>query len=96
MGYKVTFAPQALQRLEEIVRFIAQENPPAAEKLGLHLVDRTVLLADFPELGRPYRQREGVRRLWCRPYWIYYRIQPEKHAVEIMDFWHSARRDPEL
>ncbi|MGA2176708.1 MAG: type II toxin-antitoxin system RelE/ParE family toxin [Verrucomicrobiota bacterium] len=96
MGYKVNFAPQALQRLEEIVRVIAKDNPPAAEKFGLRLVDRTVLLADFPELGRPYRKREGVRRLWCRPYWVYYRIQPERHVVEIMDFWHSARRDSEF
>jgi plasmid stabilization system protein ParE len=53
MGYKVTFAPQALARLEEIVTRIAQDNPAAALKFGMRLVDHAGLLADFPELGRP-------------------------------------------
>jgi plasmid stabilization system protein ParE len=57
-------------------------------------VDRAELLADFPELGRPYRKRANVRRLLCKPYFIYYRVQHDKHVVEIMDYWHSARRKP--
>jgi toxin ParE1/3/4 len=93
MGFKVVFAPQASERLKEIVRYIAKDNPAAAEKFGLRLVDRAVLLADFPELGQPYRKRQNVRRLGCKPYWIYYRVQRDKQIVEIMDFWHTARRD---
>jgi len=96
MGYQVIFAPQAIERLEEIVRYIAQNNPRAAEKFGLHLVDRAGLLANFPELGRPYRKRGNVRRLWCKPYWIYYRVQRDERIVEVMEFWHSARREPEI
>ena len=96
MGYQVIFAPQAIERLEEIVRYIAQDNPFAAEKFGLRLVDHTALLADFPELGRPYHKRTDVRRLWCKPYWIYYRVQHNKQLVEVMEFWHSARREPEI
>lgn len=96
MGYKVIFAPQAIERLEEIVRYIAQDNPLAAEKFGLRLVDQTSLLADFPELGRHYRKRPDVRRLWCKPYFIYYRVQHGKRVIEIMDYWHAARREPEI
>ncbi len=96
MGYQIIFAPQAIERLEEIVRYIARDNPIAAEKFGLHLVDRAGLLAGFPELGQPYHKRDNVRRLLCKPYWIYYRVQPNKHIVEVMDFWHSARREPEI
>jgi len=96
MDFKVIFAPQAIERLEEIVRYIAQDNPSAAEKFGLRLVDHTGLLADFPELGRPYHKRAEVRRLWCKPYWIYYRVQHDKRLIEVMEFWHSARRDPEI
>src|SRR6266700_3411150 len=29
MGWKIIFAPQALEELEQIVRFIAQDNPAA-------------------------------------------------------------------
>jgi toxin ParE1/3/4 len=96
MGFKVVFAPQAMERLREIVHYIAKDNPAAAEKFGLRLVDRSALLADFPEIGQPYLTRPNVRRLGCKPYWIYYRLQPEKRIVEIMDFLHSARRDPDL
>jgi plasmid stabilization system protein ParE len=94
MGFKIVFAPQALERLEEIVRYIARDHPTAAEKFGLHLVERATLLAEFPEIGQPYLKRKNVRRLGCKPYWIYYRLQREKRILEIMDFWHSARRDP--
>lgn len=96
MGYQVIFAPQAIERLEAIVRYIAQDNPRAAEKFGLRLIDHAGLLADFPELGRPCHKRDNVRRLWCKPYWIYYRVQPDKRIVEVMEFWHSARREPEI
>ena len=48
------------------------------------------------ELGQPYRKGANVRRLWCKPYFIYYRVLHDKQAVEIMDYWHSARREPEI
>ena len=96
MGCKIIFAPQAIERLEQIVRYIAKDNPVAAQEFGLHLLDRAGLLADFPELGQSYRKRAHVRRLWCKPYFIYYRFRPEGQVVEIMDFWHSARREPEI
>jgi len=96
MGFKVIFAPQAIERLEAIVRYIAQDTPAPAEKFGVHLIDRTGVLADFPELGQPHRKRVNVRRLWCKPYFIYYRVQHDRQVVEIMDYWHSARREPEI
>ena len=96
MGYEIIFAPQALQRLEQIVTHIAKDNPDAAQRFGMRLVDHAELLADFPALGQPYRKRPNVRRFLCRPYFIYYRVLHDKRFVEIMDYWHSAQRDPEL
>jgi toxin ParE1/3/4 len=96
MGYKVIFAPQALEQLEQIVRYIAQDDPAAAERFGNYLVDRAQLLADFPELGTSYRKRRNVRRILCKPYFIYYRVRRDEQGIEIMDFWHSARRDPSI
>jgi toxin ParE1/3/4 len=96
MGYKVIFAAQALEQLEQIIRFIAQDDPAAAERFGNYLVDRAELLADFPELGTPYRKRPGVRRVLCKPYFIYYRVRREEQVIEIMDYWHAARREPLL
>ena len=93
MGCKVIFAPQAHARLEEIVRFIAHDDPEAAIRFGDYLVDRAESLANFPELGTPYRKRPHVRRLLCKPYLIYYRVHAGEQVIEIMDFWHAARRD---
>jgi plasmid stabilization system protein ParE len=38
MGWKIVFAPQALEELEQIVRFIAQDDPQAAIRFGDYLV----------------------------------------------------------
>jgi plasmid stabilization system protein ParE len=96
MGFKVIFAPQAIERLSIIVGHIAHDNSTAAEQFGLRLIAQAEMLADFPELGTPYRRRNNVRRLWCKPYFIYYRVNRQEETIEIMDFWHSARQDPEL
>ena len=50
MAYKVIFAPAAIARLEDIVRYIAVDDPTIAEAFALHLISRAELLADFPEL----------------------------------------------
>jgi toxin ParE1/3/4 len=78
MGWKIIFAPQSLEELEQIVRFIAQDDPRAAILFGDHLVDRAESLANFPELGTPYRKRANVRRLLCKSYFIYYRVRREQ------------------
>lgn len=96
MGCQVIFSPQAIGRLEEIVRYIAEDNSVAALRLGMKLIDRAELLAEFPELGRPFPKRAGVRRLSVRPYLIYYRYKPAEQVVEILDFWHGARREPDF
>jgi toxin ParE1/3/4 len=96
MGWKVIFAPQALEGLEQLVRFIAADDPEAAVRFGDYLVDRAESLANMPELGTPYRKRANVRRLLCKSYYIYYRVQRPEQVIEVMDFWHSARRDPQI
>jgi toxin ParE1/3/4 len=96
MGWKVIFAPQAFEELEQIVRFIARDDPNAAIRFGDYLVDRAESLANFPEMGTPYRKRRNVRRLSCKSYYIYYRLDRKQQMIEIMDYWHSARRDPAL
>ena len=68
MAYKVVFAPTAIARLEDIVRYIAADDPATASTFAMHLLDRAELLSEFPELGTPYRKRKNVRRLRCDPY----------------------------
>ena len=53
MAYKVVFAPTAIARLEDIVRYIAADDLATASTFAMHLLDRAELLSEFPELGTP-------------------------------------------
>jgi addiction module RelE/StbE family toxin len=96
MGCKIIFAPQAIADLEEVVRYMAQDNPGAAVRMGDALIDRVAILENFPLIGAPYPKRPGVRKLVSRPYIIYYRPRLETGCVDILRYWHGARREPEI
>ena len=51
MGCKIIFAPQAIADLAEIVSYIAKDNPQAAERVGLSLIDRVAILENFRLVG---------------------------------------------
>ena len=48
MGNQIIPAPEAEQDLDEIVAYIAKDNPASAEKFGIHLIERIELLKSFP------------------------------------------------
>ena len=95
MDYRVTFAAQADRDLEEIVRFLAQKNPGAAERLGNALVDDALSLATLPRRGVAFQQRTEYRRILHRPWFlIFYRIDETRRLVEVARIW-DARQDPD-
>jgi len=96
MGCKIIFSPQAVADLEEVVSYIAKEDPATAARIGNELIDRVEILENFPLLGAPYPKRPGVRKLVSRPYLIFYRPRLEQNSVDILRYWHGARSEPEL
>jgi plasmid stabilization system protein ParE len=50
MAYKVVFAPTAIARLEDIVRYIAADDPAAAKTFAMRLLERADLLSEFPRI----------------------------------------------
>jgi addiction module RelE/StbE family toxin len=96
MGCKIIFSPQAIADLEAAVRFIAEENPDAAVRVGNALIDRVAILENFPLLGSPYPKRPGVRKLVSHPYLIFYRFRERDDFVDILRYWHGAQREPNL
>jgi toxin ParE1/3/4 len=96
MGCKIIFSPQAIADAEAVVRYIAKDNPEAAVRVGNALIDRVVILENFPRIGSLYPKRPGVRKLVSRPYLIFYRLREKENAVDILRYWHGARREPEL
>lgn len=94
MGWKIIFSPQALADLESVVRFIAKDNPDAALRVGNALIDRVVILENFPFIGAPYSKCPGIRKLVWHWVVIYYRVRPAERCVDILRYWHGARAEP--
>ena len=96
MDFRVEIADPAIDDLAGIVSYIAQDNPKAASALGNHLLDAALSLAQTPHKGSPYRHIGNLRKLTVQPFKIFYRVNEDKQSVEVLRFWHSARREPKL
>lgn len=61
----VTWSPESLKDLEQIVSKLSRESPQAAEELAEDFIAMSEQLRDFPLLGRvfPEANREDVRVL---------------------------------
>lgn len=94
MGYRVILSAQADRDLEQCVRFLAQKNPSAAERLGHALLDEALALGHLPGRGLAVRERPGYRRILHRPWFlIYYRIDETQRLIEVARIW-DARQNP--
>jgi toxin ParE1/3/4 len=84
----------ALNDLEQIRRYIAEENPRAAIRIRTIIRNAVEHLADHPHLGRSGRV-EGTRELVIAgaPYIVVYRVLDDR--LRILSVIHGARRWPE-
>jgi toxin ParE1/3/4 len=96
MDFRVEITGPAIADLAEIVSYIALDNPAAAKALGENLLDAALSLGKAPFKGSPYPKLAGVRKLTLPPLKIFYRVNDRTREVEILRFWHSARREPRL
>jgi addiction module RelE/StbE family toxin len=81
--------------LDEIAAYIGQDNPAAAARVILELIDQAEnLLPAHPAIGRPGRV-VGTRELVIGelPYVIPYRVRGQD--IEILRVLHTSRRYPE-
>lgn len=94
-AYLIVWRPLAEADLEDIVDYIAQDNPPRAEEFGQELREKVRLLAEHPMLDR--KGRPGlptwVRELVVhRNYIVFYRVLDEVSTVEIIRMRHAAQQ----
>ena len=52
MGYQIAWTESANNDLKQIVSFIAIDDPNAAERFGLSIVDQLEILSMHPRIGR--------------------------------------------
>lgn len=91
----IVWSPQAIDDLVSLRAFIAEENPAAAQRIALLILETVVqLLGDHPNIGRAGRV-PGTRELVVSgtPYVVPYRVRHRR--VEVLRIYHSARRWPD-
>ncbi|MDP1904512.1 MAG: type II toxin-antitoxin system RelE/ParE family toxin [Pseudomonadota bacterium] len=83
---------EALAWLENIHRYIAQDNLHAAAKVIDGIVERTELLTSFPDIGTRLRiVPEGeVRMILYGHYRVAYLRQNDSEVIEILGVFHGA------
>lgn len=83
---------KALENLDQIAAYIAQDNPTRASSFMGEIKEKTELLATFPALGRPGRV-PGTRELVVHEnYVVPYRVKDG--TVQIIRVQHVARLWP--
>jgi len=89
----VRLLPAAEEDLSQIVLFIAEDNPSAAEKLMNDIARKLGQLEKFPELGGipsdPDLAAAGYRFLVAGTYLIFYTLEPR--SILIHRVLHGAR-----
>jgi plasmid stabilization system protein ParE len=96
MDFKIIWTDPAIDGLREIVQVAAVDNPPAAERLGLELVERMEITKQFPRSGPLYSQT-GLAEIRCLThgnYRLYYQLGADPEHIEVVAVRHSAREQP--
>ncbi|MBK1735832.1 plasmid stabilization protein [Halorhodospira abdelmalekii] len=88
---KIVWSPLALERVEDIARYIAEDNLDAAVRWVDDLFDTVDRLADFPKSGRmvPEVESPRIRELIFGAYRVIYSI---KDQIDIL----TVRRGSQL
>ena len=96
--FNVLFLQEALDDLEEIVLYIAQDSKSAALKMHDMIIDRACSLSTLPERGplAPHAKMRsaGYRVLLIKPYIAFYRVINQN--VIIYRVIHGASNYPML
>jgi toxin ParE1/3/4 len=93
---RTVWSPQAIDDLVALRTYIEQDNPAAARRIVLHIIQNIdTLLPRSPEMGRPGRV-PGTRELIIprTPFIVPYRL--EGKTIQILRIFHGARRWPEI
>jgi len=92
MAWEVIFSARSRNDLEQIVKYIARDDPAAADGFGSKLIAQAESLADAPEKGARLAQNPAIRFFPVGSYLIIYRPDAKQGVVRILRFWHAARR----
>lgn len=92
----VIFSPEAVNDLESIGDYIAEDNPTRALSFIEELRHQCDKLTNFPNRNPVYGEVEGVtvRKYPYKNYLIYYGVGDD--IIYIFHIWHASRRQPDF
>ncbi len=98
MDYGIIWTQSALEDLRELVRYIAADDPIAAERFGNAIISRVEGIQSFPRIGRvvPEVGDDLVREIILAPYRIVYQLDDSSEEIAVIRVWHGARGEPVL
>lgn len=88
----IQWSPLAIDRVKEIVDYIAQNNPIAAAQWADRLFESVEALVNFPYLGRvvPEIQNAAIRELIKEQYRVVYKV--DEAMISILTVHHSRQQ----
>ncbi len=98
MDFEVIWTEPAAQQFEQIIRFIANDRPAAAENVRRDILERVGGLSLQPFIGPIYeKDRKGrSREIFCGNYRIFCRVDEAARRIEVLMVRHGARKEPRL
>ncbi|MGE3854090.1 MAG: type II toxin-antitoxin system RelE/ParE family toxin [Planctomycetota bacterium] len=92
---KLRWMPAAQSALDDIETYLIGQSSAALARAEIErLIDAAEKLPQTPRKGRKLQpeNRDDLRVVPVRPYWLYYRICPD--AIEILLYWHYRLERP--
>ncbi len=96
MAFKILYHEDSLADLERIFEWSREKHPETTEEFASDLFGHIELLQALPFIGAPIKGHPQLRRLLHSPLYVYYRVDEHRGAIEILHFWHSSRKGPQL
>jgi addiction module RelE/StbE family toxin len=80
---KIIWSPLSLDRVTEIAKYIAQDNPSAAKKWVETLFEKVELLKSSPQSGRvvPETRSDDIRELLYGNHRVIYRLEEKRVSI---------------
>jgi plasmid stabilization system protein ParE len=95
---RINVVPRAQRDIREALSWWRENRPKAPRAMVDELRRAFHLLRVQPEVGTRAQSQElpGVRRIHLGRvrYHVYYRVDLERHVVDILAVWHSSRGAP--
>lgn len=92
---KLRWMPAAQAALVEIEAYLAGQGSAVRARSEIErLIVAAEKLRQVPRMGRKVQpeNRDELRVIGVRPYWLYYRIRSD--AIEVLLVWHYRKEPP--